>query len=215
MMHGMLSKRSRCRFIDTLRELGIVSEDVLNAMYNIPRHLFVDSALSSRSYDQDALPIGFGQSISQPYIVAKMTELLLSSPNKPKKILEIGTGCGYQTAVLLFLGLEVYSIERIGFLLEKARLNLRSCGLTHARLVHGDGQFGLPEAEPFDASIITAAISRSPFEIMRQIQVGGRVVYPYEEENTQFLMSVDITTSGISSHKLEPVCFVPLLDGFL
>lgn len=145
---GMTSPRTRTRMVDRLREKGIADARVLAAMAELPRHLFVENALAHRAYDDDALPIGHGQTISQPFTVARMTELLLNGKS-PRKILEIGTGCGYQTAVLTKLFPEVYSIERIAALLDRARANLRAVKQVRARLQHGDGHLGLPEAAPF------------------------------------------------------------------
>jgi protein-L-isoaspartate(D-aspartate) O-methyltransferase len=175
--YGMLSDRTRMRMVDRLRQAGILDERVLGAMYEVQRHLFVDQALATRAYDDVSLPIGQGQTISQPFMVARMTELLFAD-RAPGKVLEIGTGCGYQTAVLLKMGATVYSIERIGALLDKARQHLRATRLVQARLVHGDGHFGLPEAAPFDGIIMTAAAKSVPQALLAQLAEGGRLIMP-------------------------------------
>lgn len=211
--YGMVSERTRMRMVDRLRQAGIHDERVLAAMSSIPRHAFVDQALATRAYDDDALPIGFGQTISQPLTVARMTELLFDK-RTPGKVLEIGTGCGYQTAVLLKMGASVYSIERISGLLDKARQHLRVAKLIHARLVHGDGHLGLPEVAPFDGIIMTAAARQLPATLVDQLAEGGRLVIPLgADEDSQFLWLIENTAQGIQRTKLDPVKFVPLLPG--
>ena len=158
---GMTSERTRKRMVERLREQGVRDERVLTAMGAVPRHLFVEEALASRAYEDTALPIGFGQTISQPYVVAKMIELLLSN-KPPQKVLEVGTGCGYQAAVLAQVFPEVYSIERIKGLLERARSNLLALRLKNLRLAHGDGYAGLEKAAPFQSIIVAAAAPRMP-----------------------------------------------------
>ncbi|TDR78334.1 protein-L-isoaspartate(D-aspartate) O-methyltransferase [Paludibacterium purpuratum] len=209
--YGMLSDRTRMRMIDRLRQAGIRDERVLAAMYEVQRHLFVDQALATRAYDDVALPIGMGQTISQPLTVARMTELLFA--DRPiGKVLEIGTGCGYQTAVLLKMGATVYSIERIGTLLDKARKHLRTAKLVHARLVHGDGHFGLPEAAPFDGIIMAAAAKAVPEALLGQLAEGGRLIMPMGDTE-QYLWHIEKTRQGLQRTKLDAVKFVPLLPG--
>ncbi|HEY8355198.1 MAG TPA: protein-L-isoaspartate(D-aspartate) O-methyltransferase [Methylophilaceae bacterium] len=208
---GMTSQRTRSRMLARLREQGIRDEVTLSAMGSIPRHIFVDEALSSRAYEDVALPIGFGQTISQPYIVARMTELLRGNGGLGR-VLEIGTGCGYQTAVLSKLAREVYSVERIGPLLLKARGNLRKLRLQNIKLKHADGIMGLPELAPFDGIIVTAASSHIPEDLLMQLAVGGRMVIPVgTEEQTLYL--IERTPTEYRQSKLEAVKFVPLLGG--
>lgn len=210
--HGMVSDRTRLRMIERLRQQGISDERVLAAMYEVPRHLFIDQALATRAYDDVSLPIGLGQTISQPLTVARMTEKLLEGRAQAGKILEVGTGCGYQTAVLLKTGAEVYSIERLAGILDKARVNLRKTKLVHARLVHGDGHLGLPDVAPFDGIIITAAARQVPPALLAQLKTGGRLITPVGDTE-QHLWSFIKTEQGVQQHRLEPVRFVPLLPG--
>jgi protein-L-isoaspartate(D-aspartate) O-methyltransferase len=208
---GMTSQRTRKRMIERLREQGIVDEAVLNVMYEIPRHIFVEDALASHAYEDIALPLGFGQTISQPFIVARMTELLTSG--RPRgKLLEIGTGCGYQTAVLSRLAVEVYSIERLLPLLAKARKNLRELRITNMRLKHADGHVGIPEAAPFDAILVTAAATHVPDALKEQLAVGGRMVVPMGARE-QYLCVIERTARGYTQTKLDAVRFVPMLSG--
>jgi len=212
---GMTSLRTRERMLARLREQGIRDEVTLSAMGSIARHIFVDEALSSRAYEDVSLPIGFGQTISQPYIVARMTELLRGG--KPLgSVLEIGTGCGYQTAVLSKVAKEVYSVERIRPLLMKARGHLRELRMSNIKLKHADGTMGLPELAPFDGIIVTAAASHVPQELLEQLGIGGRMVIPVgTEEQILYLIEHVATTNGSEYRqtKLEPVKFVPLLGG--
>ena len=208
---GMTSQRTRMRMIERLREQGIVDEAVLNVMNEIPRHIFVEEALASRAYEDIALPLGFGQTISQPYIVARMTELLTAG--KPLgKVLEIGTGCGYQTAILARLATEVYSVERLQPLLAKARKNLRELRITNIRLKHADGHTGIPEAAPFDAILVTAAATHVPEALKKQLAVGGRMVVPMGARE-QHLCVIERTARGFSQARLDTVRFVPMLSG--
>jgi len=208
---GMTSQRTRMRMIKRLREQGIVDEAVLNVMNEIPRHIFVEEALASRAYEDFALPLGFGQTISQPYIVARMTELLIAG--KPRgKILEIGTGCGYQTAILARLATEVYSVERLLPLLAMARKNLRELRITNIRLKHADGHIGIPEAAPFDSILVTAAATHVPDPLKRQLALGGRMVVPMGSSE-QYLCVIERTARGFSQSKLDAVKFVPMLSG--
>jgi len=194
-----------------LREQGIRDEVTLAAMGAIARHIFVDEALSSRAYEDVSLPIGFGQTISQPYIVARMTEILRGKGTLGK-VLEIGTGCGYQTAVLSKVAKEVYSVERISPLLMKARGNLRELRMRNIKLKHADGTMGLPELAPFDGIIVTAASGHIPEDLLAQLAVGGRMVIPVgTEEQTLYL--IERTETEYIQTKLEAVKFVPLLGG--
>lgn len=208
---GMTSQRTRERMIARLREQGIGDEVVLAAMNAIPRHIFLDEAISIRAYEDVALPIGFGQTISQPYIVARMTEILRDS--KPlNKVLEIGTGCGYQTAVLAKVAKEVYSVERIRSLLFKARGHLRELRLSNIKLEYADGAMGLPQLAPFDGIMVTAASSHIPDDLLDQLAVGGRMVIPVGT-GEQFLVLIERTETEYRQTKLEAVKFVPLLGG--
>jgi protein-L-isoaspartate(D-aspartate) O-methyltransferase len=208
---GMTSQRTRARMVERLRRQGIADEAVLAAMGSVPRHLFVEEALASRAYDDDALPIGFSQTISQPYIVARMIEALRAG-RELGKVLEIGTGCGYQAAVLAQLANEVYSIERIAPLLAKARANLRSLRLSNLRLKHADGNLGLPEAAPFDSIILAAAARQLPPALLQQLAPGGRIILPLGNSE-QVLRLVERTRSGHSETTLDAVRFVPMLMG--
>lgn len=208
---GMTSIRTRARMLERLREQGIKDETVLSAMGEIPRHIFVDEALSIRAYEDVSLPIGYSQTISQPYIVARMTEILRNG--KPlTKVLEIGTGCGYQTAVLSRIAKEVLSLERIRPLMMKARGHLRTLKCNNVKLDHADGSVGLSEYAPFDGIIVTAAASHMPQELLAQLAVGGRMVIPIGT-NTQTLHLVERLENDYKQSKLEPVKFVPLLGG--
>jgi protein-L-isoaspartate(D-aspartate) O-methyltransferase len=208
---GMTSLRTRERMISRLREQGIKDEVTLHAMSEIPRHIFVDEALSIRAYEDVSLPIGFAQTISQPYIVARMTELLRNG-KELNKVLEIGTGCGYQTAVLSRVAKEVLSVERIRPLVMKARGHLRTLKCTNVKLDHADGSNGLAQFAPFDAIIVTAAASHVPQELLDQLAVGGRMVIPVGTA-TQTLTVIDRTAKDFKYSQLEAVKFVPLLGG--
>ena len=208
---GMTSQRTRARMVERLRRDGITDETVLAALGAVPRHLFVDDALASRAYDDDALPIGFSQTISQPYVVAVMIQALLAG-RALGKVLEIGTGCGYQAAVLAQLASDVYSIERIAPLLAKARANLRGLRLGNLRLKHADGNLGLPEAAPFDSIILAAAARQLPPALLQQLALGGRMILPLGASE-QVLRLVERTPSGFSESTLDAVRFVPMLTG--
>ena len=209
---GMTSQRTRERMLMRLREQGIRDEMTLAAMSEIPRHVFVDEALSIRAYEDVSLPIGFGQTISQPYIVAKMTELLRAG-HPLGKVLEIGTGCGYQTAVLSKLCNEIYTLERIRPLLMKALTTLRQLKLSNIKLENADGSVGLSEFAPFDGIIVTAAASHIPDELLQQLAIGGRMVIPVGVDN-QILHLIERTDEEtFKTSKLEAVKFVPLLNG--
>jgi protein-L-isoaspartate(D-aspartate) O-methyltransferase len=198
--------------IDRLREKGIRSEAVLKAMAAVPRHVFVEEALASRAYEDTALPLGMGQTISQPYVVARMIELLLSGRKTLGKTLEIGAGCGYQAAVLAQLTNEVYSVERLAPLLEKAKANMRTLQQFNVRLKHADGQFGLPEAGPFDSIIVAAAGASVPPALLEQLAVGGRLVLPVGATE-QYLSFIERSPQGYVETRLDAVRFVPLLSG--
>jgi protein-L-isoaspartate(D-aspartate) O-methyltransferase len=208
---GMTSQRTRERMLARLREQGVRDEVVLAAMNTIPRHIFLDEALSIRAYEDVSLPIGFGQTISQPYIVARMTEILRDGRSL-NKVLEIGTGCGYQTAILASVAKDVYSVERIRPLLFKARDHLRKLRMSNIKLQHADGTMGLPELAPFDGIMVTAAASHIPQELLDQLAVGGRMVIPVgTDEQTLYL--IERTAKDYKKTKLEAVKFVPLLGG--
>jgi protein-L-isoaspartate(D-aspartate) O-methyltransferase len=212
----MTSLRTRARMVERLRADGIRDERVLAAMAAVPRHLFVDEALASRAYEDDALPIGFGQTISQPYVVARMIEAVVRGRG-PGKVLEVGTGCGYQAAVLAAIAREVYSIERLRALHEKARANLRPLRLANLRLVHGDGNAGLEKAAPFDAIVVAAAAPQVPEALLGQLARGGRMVLPLRQPGAgaQRLVLVERGARGYSQAVLDAVHFVPLVTGKL
>jgi len=210
---GMTSQRTRARMIERIRAQGIVDEVVLAAMNMVPRHIFIEEVLASRAYDSVALPINFGQTISNPFIVARMSELLRAGLNLDK-VLEIGTGCGYQTAVLARLANEVYSIERIGALLTRTRTRLRELRLNNVRLKHADGLLGLSEASPFDGIIITAATMHIPLPLLEQLRVGGRIVFPRGNKE-QYLCVIERNLDGYVETVLDEVNFVPVLSGIV
>lgn len=208
---GMTSQRTRDRMVERLRAKGIKDEIVLAAMAQVPRHMFVDEALASRAYEDVSLPIGFEQTISQPYIVARMIEAARGGRTL-SKVLEIGTGCGYQAAVLACVAKQVYSIERIHLLLERARANLRPFRLSNLRLKHGDGAAGLAEVAPFDAIVVAAASATVPRALTDQLDVGARLVLPVGTASQRLIM-VERTAKGLSERKLDEVRFVPLRTG--
>jgi len=215
---GMTSARTRERLIQRLRDQGIVDDRVLDRIRNVPRHLFMDEALASRAYEDTALPIGFGQTISQPYVVARMTEALLAL-GAVDKVLEIGTGCGYQSAVLAPLVKEIYSIERIASLLGKARRTLRELRLRNVHFRHDDGNVGWPARAPFDGILLTAAPHAVPPALFDQLAVGGRLIAPVGADGRQellcFTKKVDSSKAEtrIDRRSLGAVSFVPLLSG--
>ena len=209
---GMTSQRTRDRMLSRLREQGIKDEIVLSAIGSIPRHIFVDEALSIRAYEDVSLPIGFGQTISQPYIVARMSELLRNGQHV-EKVLEIGTGCGYQTAVLSRLAKEVFSVERIRPLVMKARGHLRELKCINVKLAHADGNIGLAEVAPFDGILVTAAASHIPQELLNQLAVGGRLIIPVGTDEQILYLVERVSQTEYRQTKLEPVKFVPLLGG--
>ena len=207
---GMTSRRTRMRLIQRLRESGIVDEDVLAAMTDVPRHIFLDEALAHRSYEDTALPIGYSQTLSQPYIVARMTEVLMR--HKPSRVLELGTGSGYQTAILSRLVDEIFSVERIKPLQDRARERLRTLGARNVLLKHADGGMGWPDKGPFDGIIVTAAPREVPEELKSQLADGGVLVAPIGE-HTQMLTEITRQGDRFEINEVEPVRFVPLLGG--
>ena len=213
---GMTSPRTRARMVERLREQGIADEVVLTAMNAVPRHIFVDEALAIRAYDDVPLPIGHGQTISQPWVVARMTELARNGRDLDA-VLEIGTGCGYQTAVLAHVARHVYSVERIGALVAKARRHLRSLKLSNVALKHGDGSHDLGEALAVDAIVVTAGATHVPTALLRYLNPGGRMVLPLtqggDERGVQRLTVLDATPAGLREQTLDAVRFVPLLPG--
>jgi len=212
---GMTSQRTRARLIDRLREQGIKDEAVLAAMFEVPRHLFVDEALASRAYDDVSLPINYNQTISQPYIVARMIEVLRGPEllNRPLgRVLEIGTGCGYQAAVLAQVAREVYTVERIKPLYERAKKQLSDLKIRNVSVRYADGSAGLPESAPFDGIIMAAAASTLSAVLREQLAVGGRMVLPVGTQE-QWLYLVERDARGFRETQLEPVKFVPLLMG--
>lgn len=208
---GMTSQRTRIRMVERLRSQGIKDEVVLAAMGAVPRHIFIDEALSSRAYEDISLPIGFGQTISNPHTVARMCEILRNGAELGR-VLEIGTGCGYQAAVLSKLAREVYSVERIAPLLAKARQQLRELRLSNVRLKHADGSIGLKEVAPFDAIIMAAAATHVPQELLQQLAPGGRMVLPLGSSE-QRLCLIQHTPQGYIETMLEPAKFVPIVQG--
>lgn len=210
---GMTSQRTRDRLIDRLREKGIRDNRVLEAMRVLPRHLFVDEALATRAYEDDALPIGHKQTISQPYIVARMTEALLAD-GVPNKVLEIGTGSGYQAALLSHLIEQVYTVERIEPLYQQTRKLLMKMGLRNVRCKLSDGTWGWESYAPYDAIIVTAAAPEVPQSLIQQLAIGGRLIIPVgTQNNTQQLLTLVRTIDGVEQQKLEDVVFVPLISG--
>ncbi len=209
---GMTSQRTRERLVQRLVEAGISHSGVLEAMRSLPRHLFVDEALASRAYEDSSLPIGHGQTISQPYIVARMTEALLAGGPRDT-VLEIGTGSGFQTAVLASLVRRVYSVERVADLYEKAERRLRGLKLRNVRLRHGDGHLGWSDYAPFDGILVTAAPEGVPRGLVAQLAPGGCMVLPVGRNEQQALVRVTRTESGYEHELIEPVVFVPLLGG--
>ena len=208
---GMTSQRTRERLIQRLMDQGITRFEVLEAIRSVPRHLFVDEALAHRSYEDTALPIGYGQTLSQPYVVAKMSELALAQ-GRPKKVLELGSGSGYQTAILASLVDEICAIERIKPLLERARKQLRALRVRNVRLRHGDGLDGWASEAPFDLILGAAAPERLPTQLLEQLAPGGRLILPVGGERQQ-LMMVTATPEGYVEEVIEEVNFVPMVRG--
>ena len=209
---GMTSRRTRGRMIARLQEQGIRNPKVLGIMQETPRHIFMDEALASRAYEDTALPIGYNQTISQPYIVARMTELLIAE-KAPARVLEIGTGCGYQTAILAQLSGHVYTVERILPLLNKAKKHLREINIRNISFSHGDGGWGWPEKAPYDGILVSAAPQEIPEMLLEQMAVGGVMIIPIGREGAQELQKVVRTATEYQVEVLDPVSFVPFLSG--
>ncbi|NOT18119.1 MAG: protein-L-isoaspartate(D-aspartate) O-methyltransferase [Sulfuriferula sp.] len=209
---GMTSERTRLRMVDRLREKGIKDVDVLTAMSLVPRHVFVSEALSIRAYEDTALPIGFGQTISHPYSVARMLEVLRNGQDL-QRVLEVGCGCGYQAVVLSKLAREVYSIERIASLLGQARRTVRSLRIANVKVQHGDGHLGIPDIAPFDGIILAAAGVEAPPALLAQLAVGGRLVMPRGVGESQQMVLIERQADAYHEQVLEMVHFVPLLPG--
>lgn len=210
---GMTSRRTRERLVDRLRAKGITNERVLKAIGDTPRHLFVDEALASRAYEDAALPIGYQQTISQPFVVARMTEALLTAVDKHTRVLEIGTGCGYQTMVLARLVNLVYSVERIGPLQIQARDRLYDLKVRNVYLRHGDGFAGWPENGPYTGILLTAAPTTVPEDLYEQLAVGGAMVLPEGGRRSQRLITIRRTAEGFERYEGALVNFVPMLSG--
>ena len=206
----MTSQRSRQRLVARLREKGVDDDAVLTAVSQVERHRFVDEALASRAYDDTALPIGYGQTISQPFVVARMTALLLAD-GPVTNVLEVGTGSGYQTAVLALLADRVYTIERQGYLHQQARERLRQLGYTNVWLRHGDGGEGWPQYAPFEGIVVTAGTEIVPEALTTQLAVGGRLIIPVGASGDQYLRVVRRTSEGLVTEDRDAVSFVPLL----
>ena len=214
---GMTSTRTRDRMIERLRADGIRDEVVLAAMNAVPRHIFVDEALASRAYEDTPLPIGDGQTISQPWVVARMSELARNGGTIPR-VLEIGTGCGYQTAVLAQIAGDVYSVERIGALVAKARRNLQALKVKNVRLMHGDGSADLGEDLEVDAIVVTAGATHVPTALLKYLKPGGRMVLPLAQagdaaDRVQRLTVIEAAPGGFREQTFDAVRFVPLLPG--
>jgi protein-L-isoaspartate(D-aspartate) O-methyltransferase len=210
---GMTSQRTRDRLIDRLRDKGIKDIRVLEAMRSLPRHLFVDEALASRAYEDDALPIGYKQTISQPYIVARMTEAVLAE-SQPEKVLEIGTGSGYQAALLAKLVNDVYTVERIKPLYQQAKKLFINLGMRNVHCKLSDGTWGWESYAPYDAIIVTAAAPEIPKALLEQLADDGRLIIPVGgQDGAQQLLTLKQTPQGVIQEKLEDVLFVPLVGG--
>ena len=209
---GMTSARTRDRLVQRLREQGIANLQVLDRIRNVPRHIFVDEALGTRAYEDTALPIGFGQTISQPYIVARMTEALLEG-TPLRNVLEVGTGCGYQTAVLAPLVEKLQTIERIEPLLTRAKDRIKELGIRNVRFRHGDGTLGWKTQAPFDGILVAAAPLTVPEALLKQLGVGGRLLVPVGPEGEQELIRFTRREQRVERESLGAVAFVPLLGG--
>lgn len=208
----MTSQGTRDRLVKRLRDKGIADERVLRAVTTVPRHVFVDEALSSRAYEDSALPIGLSQTISQPWVVARMTEVLLEG-EKQEKVLEVGTGSGYQAAILSLLVSRVFTVERIEELLKQARRRFHSLGMNNIISRHADGHIGWASQAPFDGIIVTAAATEIPQELTDQLAEGGVLVMPLERNGEQRLLSIRKTQEGLEEKDLGGVIFVPMLSG--
>ena len=210
---GMTSQRTRDRLIARLREQGISDEQVLETMRTTPRHIFIEEALAHKAYEDTALPIGFNQTISQPFVVAKMTQLVLQGAHD--SVLEVGTGSGYQTAILAKLCASVHSLERVSAFIPKARERLRALKLSNFSLHLADGYKGLEESGPFDTIICTAAPKSIPLELMNQLKVGGRMIIPVGDSNQQQLKVIERKEEEFQSNVVDYVMFVPLQEGIV
>lgn len=213
---GMTSARARARLIETLRREGISSDPVLERLRSVPRHLFVDEALASRAYENTVLPIGYGQTISQPYVVALMTQALIAGHDKPrelKKVLEIGSGSGYQTAVLAPFARHVYSIERVNALVKRAAQRLRALKINNVSLRHSDGVLGWSSQAPFQGILVAAASEEVPLRLLEQLDEGGRLLIPVGRRWRQSLLCITRRGNAFERAELSPVSFVPLLEG--
>jgi protein-L-isoaspartate(D-aspartate) O-methyltransferase len=211
---GMTSARTRERLVQRLMEQGVKNPAVLDRIRNVPRHIFVDEALASRAYEDTALPIGFGQTISQPYIVARMTEALLEA-GPVSSVLEVGTGCGYQTAVLATLVPRIFTIERIEPLLLRAKSRLKELGIKNVRFRHGDGYEGWKAQGPYEGLLVAAAPMTVPDALLQQLAIGGRLVMPVGAEGKQELLRITRTDQGFEQERLGAVSFVPLQSGVM
>ena len=209
---GLTSKASREKLAENLRNLGIKNNDVINLIMNIPRHLFIETALASRAYENISLPIGFKQTISQPYMVAKMTELLHESQSMDN-VLEIGTGCGYQTSILSMLFKKVTTIERIDSLYNQSKKRLINMGFKNISFILGDGHLGYDKNSPYDAIIVTAAADKMPEKLIQQLAPNGRIVLPLRTNDNQKLVKLKNTKNGMIKKFIEDVVFVPMLEG--
>ncbi len=209
---GMTSRRTRERLVERLRSEGIRDPRILESIRAVPRHIFVDEALASRAYEDIALPIGAGQTISQPYVVACMTEALVAG-GVLDRVLEIGGGCGYQTAILARFAAKVYSIERLETLLNQARERMRALGIHNVRMRHGDGNEGWPEYAPFDGVLVAAAPPSIPHALIDQLAEGGRLVIPVGGTGAQDLKLVTKINGEVNEQVLEKVTFVPMVSG--
>ena len=209
---GLTSQSSREKLVRELIELGIKNSEVINLISNMPRHLFIDTALANKAYDNVSLPIGFNQTISQPYMVAKMTELI-HEMNSMNHVLEIGTGSGYQTSILSMLFKKVTTIERISALHEQSKKKLSQLGFKNISFILGDGHLGYMNNAPYDAIIITAAAEDLPNNLIEQLSLTGRIVLPIKHRNDQKLVKIKNTKSGIIKKIIEDVVFVPMLKG--
>jgi protein-L-isoaspartate(D-aspartate) O-methyltransferase len=209
---GMTSQRARDRLVEQLRTMGIRSIPVLEALRTTPRHLFIDEALASRAYDNTALPIGYGQTISQPYVVARMSEVLLNG-GMLRRVLEIGTGSAYQTAILAQIAQQVYSVERIEALYLKACERILELGYTNVHCRHGDGSEGWQRYAPYDGILVAAAPVGIPQKLRDQLDIGGRLIIPVGQSGRQQLLRIDRTQDGFLEKRLDLVSFVPMLEG--
>ncbi len=210
---GMTSQRARNRLVEQLSTMGIQSDIILEAIRNTPRHIFVDEALSSRAYDNTALPIGYNQTISQPYIVARMTAALIENNNELQNVLEIGTGCGYQTVILSKFARQVSTIERIDALLSKAREKFYTLKCRNIRARNGDGNLGWPEHAPYDGILVAAAPVGVPRQLTEQLSLNGRLVIPVGKIGEQSLLLITRTENGLTEKRLDSVSFVPMMEG--